>query len=322
MKRVSTHYEQFEASSAENRRLLREEEFILEVTEVLSAMLSSEKVSKTELARRLGKTKGFVTQILSGNRNLTLRTIADVADALGYGIELRANKRGQTLEIHDSTGETVAQVCEIAEWKRQKENRFPHLSVLSNGCIGSGPPGKQDCMTKPSVDLSRLIGAVELQRVRLVETTGKTAIRSPGEVGQETVCVIHTTARVGDSAPKGNSFLVIATIRVEVSGKDGGKEPAVSVKASFELEYSLPKGFAPKPTELQGFAEINGIFNAWPYWREYVQSMFIRMGLPPLTLPVYRLKDRALTPAPQGNLPPSEAPKRKKSRKSPSTARA
>lgn len=87
-----TDYEEFESSTTENRRLLREEEFILEVTELLSAMLRKEGISKVELARRLGKTKGFVTQILSGSRNLTLRTVADVADALGYKIELRASR--------------------------------------------------------------------------------------------------------------------------------------------------------------------------------------------------------------------------------------
>lgn len=127
MKRLTTAYEAFEASSAENRRLLREEEFILEVTEVLSAMLNNEGISKVELARRLGKTKGFVTQILSGSRNLTLRTVADVADALGYQIELKPRKQGRTLEIRDSRSTAVAEVCEISSWRRQRQNQFPHL---------------------------------------------------------------------------------------------------------------------------------------------------------------------------------------------------
>ncbi len=87
-----TTYEAFEASSVVNRRMLRQEELILEMTETLSRMLEREKITKTELARRLGKTKAFVGQILSGDTNLTLRTIADVTDALGYRLKLEAVK--------------------------------------------------------------------------------------------------------------------------------------------------------------------------------------------------------------------------------------
>jgi len=87
-----TTYEAFETSSVANRRTLRQEELIVAMTETLSGMLEREKITKTELARRLGKTKAFVGEILSGETNLTLRTIADVADALGYRLKLDAVK--------------------------------------------------------------------------------------------------------------------------------------------------------------------------------------------------------------------------------------
>lgn len=92
MSRKLTDYEAFESSSIRNRRLLRQEELILEITEALIEALESEGISKTDLASRLGKTKGFVSQILTGGRNLTLRTIADVADALGYRIDITCEK--------------------------------------------------------------------------------------------------------------------------------------------------------------------------------------------------------------------------------------
>ena len=63
-------------------RLVRQEELILEVTERLVEALREKGVTKTELARRLGRTPGFVSQVLGGGRNLTLRTISDVAAAL------------------------------------------------------------------------------------------------------------------------------------------------------------------------------------------------------------------------------------------------
>lgn len=84
-----TDYEAFEISSVSNRRLLRQEELILEVTEALSQALKKEDITKKDLADRLGKSKGFVSQLLAGGRNLTLRTIADVADALDCRIRIQ-----------------------------------------------------------------------------------------------------------------------------------------------------------------------------------------------------------------------------------------
>jgi transcriptional regulator with XRE-family HTH domain len=73
-------------------RLLAQEELILEVTETLCALLEKEQVSRAELARRLGKSKGFVSQLLNGGRNLTLRTLADVLSVLGYKLKMQPEK--------------------------------------------------------------------------------------------------------------------------------------------------------------------------------------------------------------------------------------
>src|SRR3954467_8196445 len=79
---------------AEDSAGLRQEELILEATEALAKTLRSSGLTQSELAARLGKTKGFVSQILGGGKNLTLRTLADVAGALGCKVEiqLRAEK--------------------------------------------------------------------------------------------------------------------------------------------------------------------------------------------------------------------------------------
>lgn len=65
---------------------------MLSVTAALIAELDEQGVSRAELARRIGRPKAFVTQVLSGSRNMTLRTVADIAAALGKevcGIQLR-----------------------------------------------------------------------------------------------------------------------------------------------------------------------------------------------------------------------------------------
>lgn len=105
-----TEVERFETSSAENRRLLKQEELILEVTEALTAALNDSRITRSELAKRLGKTKGFVSQLLAGGRNLTLRTVSDIADAIGVSIsiEVESSKAGRAKLARGSNPRSIA----------------------------------------------------------------------------------------------------------------------------------------------------------------------------------------------------------------------
>jgi len=51
-------------------------------SDVIRALMESQGVHKAELARRVGKSRAYVTQSLSGDRNMTLGTLASFADAL------------------------------------------------------------------------------------------------------------------------------------------------------------------------------------------------------------------------------------------------
>ena len=86
----------------EFRKLLAQEELILEVTETICDILENEKISRKELADRLGKSKGFVSQLLNGGRNLTLRTVADILHVLGYKISLKPQKLRQESNVIES----------------------------------------------------------------------------------------------------------------------------------------------------------------------------------------------------------------------------
>ncbi len=49
-------------------------------------------ITRTELARRLGRDKAFVTRKLSGGENMELRTIAAILAALGYEMDVKAHR--------------------------------------------------------------------------------------------------------------------------------------------------------------------------------------------------------------------------------------
>ena len=86
----------------EFRRLFSQEDLIMEVTETLCELLEKEEVSRKELADRLGKSKGFVSQLLNGGRNLTLRTVADILHVLGYKVSLKPQKLRQESNVIES----------------------------------------------------------------------------------------------------------------------------------------------------------------------------------------------------------------------------
>ncbi len=90
-------------------RLMAQGDLIMEVTETLCELLDKEEVSRKELADRLGKTKGFVSQLLNGGRNLTLRTVADILHVLGYKVTLTPHK----IEVEGRLGEKPARGQEV-----------------------------------------------------------------------------------------------------------------------------------------------------------------------------------------------------------------
>ena len=80
-----TAYEEMEREDAQG---LRQEELLIEITEVLARALRSSGITEPELAARLGTTTASVSQIMSGGRSLTLRTLANVAEAIGCRVQV------------------------------------------------------------------------------------------------------------------------------------------------------------------------------------------------------------------------------------------
>lgn len=59
------------------------EDFILELNEQICEWMEKQNISRSELARRLGKSRAYVTRMLNGSHNLTVGTLVKVAHALG-----------------------------------------------------------------------------------------------------------------------------------------------------------------------------------------------------------------------------------------------
>ena len=94
-------------SNAEERAFAREG-LVYNVTEDILLVLEDLDVSKKELARRLGKSRSYVTQVLGGARNMTLGSLSDICFALGV-------KPKVVLSIESEID--ISEVDKVAHWE-------------------------------------------------------------------------------------------------------------------------------------------------------------------------------------------------------------
>ena len=95
-----------EMEDPEFRRLFIQERTIVEVTGMIAREMKRQNITQAELARRMRKTKGHISQLLGGGRNLTLHSLSDMLLAIGMSLEpmLRpaASPRGRVVCIGDA----------------------------------------------------------------------------------------------------------------------------------------------------------------------------------------------------------------------------
>lgn len=95
-------------SNREGQKLYFREDLIFEVTEAICKIMEERDISKVELARIAGVSKSNITQLLSGDQNMRLSTVADLLFALGAKLEVAAVPLASELkDILDSTTSIV-----------------------------------------------------------------------------------------------------------------------------------------------------------------------------------------------------------------------
>ena len=72
-----------QTATPEARKLYEEERLILWTTEVIAEAMVNRDLTRAQVAEALGTSRPNVTQLLSGSRNMTLRTLAGLAHACG-----------------------------------------------------------------------------------------------------------------------------------------------------------------------------------------------------------------------------------------------
>ena len=142
-----------------------------------------------------------------------------------------------------------------------------------------------------------------INRIRLARA--KVASQAMDEGPKAPITVSFNFKSKPLTAPPNVLRLEIAFRMAGIEEKEEGKEDApekkpddkkpetvVLVECAYEVDYVLREGFEITPEHVKSFKDGNAIFNAWPYFREYLQNNLQRMGLPPLTAPFLRLQPK------------------------------
>ncbi len=126
---------------------------------------------------------------------------------------------------------------------------------------------------------------VQLKDVRLLRCN---CVQTPEALfGKKTFAINYSTEVQVDK--KSGCIFVIVKFLFEAFIESKTKKPVIVIDASFLLTYKIEDFDGLTQKGFEQFANLNGIYNAWPYWREYVQNTIVRMGLPSLSIPVFRI---------------------------------
>lgn len=128
---------------------------------------------------------------------------------------------------------------------------------------------------------------VQILEVKMLESTWKRRLvddKLPGQIRMD-----YKAQAKADNEKKRIEVCATFEVNGQYEGEERSEPTSVPfrIQAAFQLIYSVNSPIALSEEHIAAFGEFNGIYNAWPYWREYVQSTTVRMGLPPMVVPVY-----------------------------------
>lgn len=137
-------------------------------------------------------------------------------------------------------------------------------------------------MKQPNISPEKyreILERIELKEIYLIESKSKVdeANRAP-----KLELIIHDKNTFSTS---GDELRVFSRYSFKAKAEDLAK-PFVEIVVKFQLIYDIRDKVEVTKDFFDVYEALTLGFIVWPYFREYVQNILIRMNLPPLTLPM------------------------------------
>lgn len=133
---MSTIYERF-ARSDGGPRHLAVARLKREILRALNVALRKSEITQSELASRLKVRKSAVSQVLHGDGNLRIKTLAEYLEALGYELDVRLVEAGEPRRALVE-GREVAPAIPEESPKPSLRNAWAHESVQVIDLVAGG----------------------------------------------------------------------------------------------------------------------------------------------------------------------------------------
>jgi transcriptional regulator with XRE-family HTH domain len=98
---------------------------IMEFTEALARWMEQNRISRSELAARIGVSAPYVTKILKGNVNFTIGTMVKLAGAVGASLQLSLAAAERPVEQPDAVQGTSITAQRGGQKKRRGSTEVP-----------------------------------------------------------------------------------------------------------------------------------------------------------------------------------------------------
>ena len=134
-------------------------------------------------------------------------------------------------------------------------------------------------------EFRKIVKQVELLDIRLGRCEAH-LVAPDGEPPAELQQMVNVGA--AKNAETNELNYVISIRLVGGAAKLATDMPAMLIEAAFGLKYSVQSLDGITEELVMRFGQVNGVFNIWPYWREFVQNMTCRLGLPGLRIPLLK----------------------------------
>ncbi len=153
---------------------------------------------------------------------------------------------------------------------------------------------ESDIPEKTRLDLelaSPVAAIVQFLNILADECSARRSVEGYTDLGKVRVENNISEIEIGVTEDK-KVFNVLIRFVLKVHRTESGKEttePTVEMSCRFVLIYFLKSMEGIDEANLIAFGRTSGVFSAWPYWREFVHSTSLRLGVPSLVLPTFRI---------------------------------
>lgn len=103
----------------------RLEKVLFGLAEQICDLLEGQEVSRTDLARKMNVSPAYITKILNGNPNLTIKSLLKLSDALGQDLKIQFSPKAEVV-CFSAASEQMTTVHKPTEFEHMR-NATPRI---------------------------------------------------------------------------------------------------------------------------------------------------------------------------------------------------